>query len=407
MNYSNLFKIAMRAIAANKLRSFLTMLGIIIGVASVIAMMAIGQGSKKSIQANISEMGSNMIMIRPGQDKGPGGAQQDASDMQTLKLKDYEALKEQAKYLSAISPSVNSSGQFINGNNNTPSTIYGISPDYMQIRQQKVKDGEMFTDEEVRSSAKVCVIGKTVADNLFTNGEDPVGKVIRFNKIPFRVVGVLESKGYNSFGMDQDDVVLAPYTTVMKRILSVTYLQGINASAVTEDMTDLAIEDITTILRENHKLKASDDDNFTIRSQQEMAEMMNSTSDTMTVLLLVVACISLVVGGIGIMNIMYVSVTERTKEIGLRMSVGARGIDILNQFLIESVLLSVTGGMIGVIVGIGAAVGINVFAHWPIQIQPWSVLLSFAVCSATGIFFGWYPAKKAASLDPIEAIRYE
>ena len=407
MNYSNLFKIAMRAIAANKLRSFLTMLGIIIGVASVIAMMAIGQGSKKSIQANIAEMGSNMIMIRPVQDKGPGGAQQDASDMQTLKLKDYEALKEQAKYLSAISPSVNSSGQFINGNNNTPSTIYGISPDYMQIRQQKVKDGEMFTDEEVRSSAKVCVIGKTVADNLFTNGEDPVGKVIRFNKIPFRVVGVLESKGYNSFGMDQDDVVLAPYTTVMKRILSVTYLQGINASAVTEDMTDLAIEDITTILRENHKLKASDDDNFTIRSQQEMAEMMNSTSDTMTVLLLVVACISLVVGGIGIMNIMYVSVTERTKEIGLRMSVGARGIDILNQFLIESVLLSVTGGLIGVIVGIGAAVGINVFAHWPIQIQPWSVLLSFAVCSATGIFFGWYPAKKAASLDPIEAIRYE
>lgn len=407
MNYSNLFKIAMRAIAANKLRSFLTMLGIIIGVASVIAMMAIGQGSKKSIQANIAEMGSNMIMIRPGQDKGPGGAQQDASDMQTLKLKDYEALKEQAKYLSAISPSVNSSGQFINGNNNTPSTIYGISPDYMQIRQQKVKDGEMFTDEEVRSSAKVCVIGKTVADNLFTNGEDPVGKVIRFNKIPFRVVGVLESKGYNSFGMDQDDVVLAPYTTVMKRILSVTYLQGINASAVTEDMTDLAIEDITSILRENHKLKASDEDNFTIRSQQEMAEMMNSTSDTMTVLLLVVACISLVVGGIGIMNIMYVSVTERTKEIGLRMSVGARGIDILNQFLIESVLLSVTGGLIGVIVGIGAAVGINVFAHWPIQIQPWSVLLSFAVCSATGIFFGWYPAKKAASLDPIEAIRHE
>lgn len=407
MNYSNLFKIAMRAIAANKLRSFLTMLGIIIGVASVIAMMAIGQGSKKSIQANIAEMGSNMIMIRPGQDKGPGGAQQDASDMQTLKLKDYEALKEQTKYLSAISPSVNSSGQFINGNNNTPSTIYGISPDYMQIRQQKVKDGEMFTDEEVRSSAKVCVIGKTVADNLFTNGEDPVGKVIRFNKIPFRVVGVLESKGYNSFGMDQDDVVLAPYTTVMKRILSVTYLQGINASAVTEDMTDLAIEDITSILRESHKLKTTDDDNFTIRSQQEMAEMMNSTSDTMTVLLLVVACISLVVGGIGIMNIMYVSVTERTKEIGLRMSVGARGIDILNQFLIESVLLSVTGGLIGVLVGVGAAVGINVFAHWPIQIQPWSVLLSFAVCSATGIFFGWYPAKKAASLDPIEAIRYE
>lgn len=407
MNIANLFKIALRAIAANKLRSFLTMLGIIIGVASVIAMLAIGQGSKKSIQANIAEMGSNMIMIRPGQDKGPGGAQQDASDIQTLKLKDYETLKEQSKYLAAISPNVNASGQFINGNNNTPSTMYGISPDYLQIRQQKVKDGEMFTDEDVRTSAKVCVIGKTVADNLFTNGEDPIGKVIRYNKIPFRIVGVLESKGYNSFGMDQDDVVFAPYTTVMKRILSVTYLQGINASAITEDMTDLAIEDVTNILRENHKLKGADEDNFTIRSQQEMAEMMNSTSDTMTVLLLVVACISLVVGGIGIMNIMYVSVTERTKEIGLRMSVGARGIDILNQFLIESVLLSVTGGLIGVLCGIGAAVGINVFAHWPIQIQPWSVLLSFVVCSATGIFFGWYPAKKAASLDPIEAIRYE
>lgn len=407
MNIANLFKIALRAIAANKLRSFLTMLGIIIGVASVIAMLAIGQGSKKSIQANIAEMGSNMIMIRPGQDKGPGGAQQDASDMQTLKLKDYETLKEQSKYLAAISPNVNASGQFINGNNNTPSIMYGISPDYLQIRQQKVKDGDMFTDEDVKTSAKVCVIGKTVADNLFTNGEDPIGKVIRYNKIPFRIVGVLESKGYNSFGMDQDDVVFAPYTTVMKRILSVTYLQGINASAITEDMTDLAIEDVTNILRENHKLKGADEDNFTIRSQQEMAEMMNSTSDTMTVLLLVVACISLVVGGIGIMNIMYVSVTERTKEIGLRMSVGARGIDILNQFLIESVLLSITGGLIGVLCGIGAAVGINVFAHWPIQIQPWSVLLSFVVCSATGIFFGWYPAKKAASLDPIEAIRYE
>ncbi len=407
MNISNLFKIALRAIAANKLRSFLTMLGIIIGVASVIAMMAIGQGSKKSIQANIAEMGSNMIMIRPGQDKGPGGAQQDASDMQTLKLKDYETLKEQSKYLAAISPSVNASGQFINGNNNTPSTIYGISADYLEIRQLKIEDGEMFSDEDVKTSAKVCVIGKTVADNLFTNGEDPVGKVIRYNKIPFRIVGVLKSKGYNSFGMDQDDMVLAPYTTVMKRILSVTYLQGINASAITENMTDLAIEDVTNILRENHKLKGTDEDNFTIRSQQEMAEMMNSTSDTMTILLLVVACISLVVGGIGIMNIMYVSVTERTKEIGLRMSVGARGIDILNQFLIESVLLSVTGGLIGVVCGIGAAVGINVFAHWPIQIQPWSVLLSFAVCSATGIFFGWYPAKKAASLDPIEAIRYE
>ena len=407
MNVINLFKIALRAIAANKLRSFLTMLGIIIGVASVIAMLAIGQGSKQSIQANIAEMGSNMIMIRPGQDKGPGGARGDASEMQSLKLKDYETLCEQAKYLAAISPSVSASGQFIYGNNNTPSTVYGISPDYMEIRRLQVEDGEMFTEDDIKTSAKVCLIGKTVADNLFPDGQDPVGRVIRYKSIPLRVIGVIKAKGYNSFGMDQDDMVLAPYTTVMKRILSITYLQGINASALTEDMTDQAIDDISELLRQNHKIKEGDEDDFTIRSQQEMMQMMNSTSDTMTILLLVVACISLVVGGIGIMNIMYVSVTERTKEIGLRMSVGARGIDILNQFLIESVLLSVTGGLIGVLVGVGVALGINVFAHWPIQIQPWSVLLSFAVCSATGIFFGWYPAKKAASLDPIEALRYE
>ena len=407
MSIANLFKIALRAIAANKLRSFLTMLGIIIGVASVIAMLAIGQGSKRSIQAQISEMGSNMIMIRPGQDKGPGGARQDAEEMQTLKLKDYEAIKEQCRYVAAITPSVNASGQFIRGNNNTPSTIYGISTDYLEIRQLKVEDGEAFSDEEIKTGAKVCLIGKTVADNLFTNGEDPVGQVIRFNTIPFRVVGVLEAKGYNSFGMDQDDVVLAPYTTVMKRILAVTYLQGINCSAVTEDMTDLAIDEITQVLRESHKLQAADEDDFTIRSQQELASMMNTTSDLMTTLLLCVACISLIVGGIGIMNIMYVSVTERTREIGLRMSVGARGIDILNQFLIEAVLLSVTGGVIGIVVGVGAAVCINLFAHWPVYVQPWSVLLSFAVCTATGVFFGWYPAKKAANLDPIEAIRYE
>ena len=408
MHISNLFKIALRAIAANKLRSFLTMLGIIIGVASVIAMIAIGQGSKQSIQKNISEMGSNMIMIRPGQDRGPGGARQDASEMQTLKLKDYELLKENCRYLAAISPSVSSGGQFVAGNSNTPSTIYGISADYLEIRQLKVQDGEMFTDEDIRTSAKVCVIGKTVADNLFPNGEDPVGRTIRFKSIPFRVVGVLKSKGYNSFGMDQDDLVLAPYTTVMKRILSVTYLQGINASALTEGMTQEAIDEITNLLRESHRIQPGvDEDNFNIRSQEEMAAMMNSTSDTMTLLLLVVACISLIVGGIGIMNIMYVSVTERTREIGLRMSVGARGIDILAQFLIEAVLLSVSGGIIGILCGLGAAWSINVFAHWPVLVQPWSVFLSFVVCTATGIFFGWYPAKKAASLDPIEALRYE
>lgn len=407
MSIINLFKIALRAIASNKLRSLLTMLGIIIGVASVITMLAIGQGSKASIRTQIAEMGSNMIMIQPGQDKDPGGARQDASDMQTLKLKDYETLREQAKYLSAISPSVNASGQFINGNNNTPSTLYGISPDYLTIRQLKIEDGEMFTENDVKTNAKVCVVGKTVVDNLFPNGESPVGKVIRFNTIPLRIVGVLESKGYNSFGMDQDDVVLAPYTCVMKRVLAVTYLQGINASAITEEMTDLAIDDITQILRNSHKITGESEDDFTIRSQQELSSMMSNTTDLMTTLLLCVACISLVVGGIGIMNIMYVSVTERTREIGLRMSVGARSIDILNQFLIESVLLSFSGGIVGVILGCLSSWAVNIFAKWPIEIQPWSVLVSFIVCTATGVFFGWYPAKKAANLDPIEAIRYE
>lgn len=407
MHIENLFKIALRAIAANKLRSFLTMLGIIIGVAAVIAMLAIGQGSKASIQANIAQMGSNVIMIRPGQDRGPGGAQQSAESMETLKLRDYEALCEEAKLLSALSPNVSASGQFVNGNNNTPSSLYGVAPGYLDIRQLKVEQGDMFTEQDVRTGAKVCVVGKTVVDNLFPNGEDPVGHVIRFKSIPFRIVGVLKSKGYNSFGMDQDDLVLAPYTTVMKRIMAVTYLQSVNASAADESKTDEAIEEITAILRAQHKLGEGDEDNFSIRSQQEMASMMTSTSDTMTVLLLVVACISLVVGGIGIMNIMYVSVTERTKEIGLRMSVGARGVDILTQFLIEAVMLSVTGGVIGVFVGLLAAFGVNAFAHWPIEIQGWSVLLSFAVCTATGIFFGWYPAKKAAKLDPIEALRYE
>ena len=412
MNYSNLLKIALRAIAANKMRSFLTCLGIIIGVASVITMLAIGQGSKRSIQANIAEMGSNMIMISPGADMR-GGVRQDPSAMQTLKLEDYNAIKDQCSYVKAVSPTVNSSGQFINGNNNTQSTIYGVDLDYLEIRQLTVSNGEMFTETDVRTSAKVCVLGQTVVDYLFPDGSDPIGKVVRFNKIPFRVVGVLKKKGYNSMGMDQDNLALAPYTTVMKRILAQTYLGGINCSAITEGVTDQATEQISEILRRNHKLKEAtdtfdgDEDDFTIRSQEELSSMMSSTTNMLTILLGCVAGISLIVGGIGIMNIMYVSVTERTREIGLRMSVGARGIDILNQFLIEAILLSVTGGIFGVLLGIGSSYAVNVLARWPIYIQPWSIIMSFAVCTFTGVFFGWYPAKKAARLDPIEAIRYE
>lgn len=406
MNVTNLLKIALRALANNKLRAFLTMLGIIIGVASVITMLAIGQGSKKSIQTQIAEMGSNMIMIHPGAEMR-GGVRQDPSAMQTLKLDDFKSLQDETNFLSAVSPNVSSSGQLINGANNYPSSVTGVSPEYLEIRQLSIENGTMFTNADIQSSAKVCVIGKTIVDNLFPDGSDPIGKVIRFNKIPFKVVGVLKSKGYNSMGMDQDDVVLAPYTTVMKRLLAVTYLQGIFASALTEDMTDNATDEITAILRKNHKLKESDDDDFTIRSQQELSTMLNTTTDLMTTLLACIAGISLVVGGIGIMNIMYVSVTERTREIGLRMSVGARGIDILSQFLIEAILISITGGIIGILIGIGASFAVKNIAHWPIYIQSWSVLLSFAVCTITGVFFGWYPAQKASNLDPIDAIRYE
>mgnify|MGYP000629675540 CR=1 FL=1 len=313
----------------------------------------------------------------------------------------------ETNFLAAVSPNVSSSGQLIAGNNNYPSSVSGVGTDYLEIRQLSVENGEMFTEADIQTSAKVCVIGKTIQDNLFPGGEDPVGRIIRFNQVPFRVVGVLKSKGYNSMGMDQDDVVLAPYSTVMKRLLAQTYLSGIFASALTEDMTDNATDEITEILRRNHKLKESDDDDFTIRSQQELSTMLNSTTDLMTTLLACIAGISLVVGGIGIMNIMYVSVTERTREIGLRMSVGARGVDILSQFLIEAILISITGGIIGVIIGCGASWIVKSVAHWPIFIQPWSVFLSFAVCTVTGVFFGWYPAKKAADLDPIEAIRYE
>ena len=406
MNTTNLLKIALRALANNKLRGFLTMLGIIIGVASVITMLAIGQGSKRSIQAQISEMGSNMIMIQPGADMR-GGVRQDASAMETLKLQDYEDIVNETRYVSAPSPSVNSSGQAIYGANNAPTTVYGISPDYMEIRRYEVEDGDMFSDQDVQTAAKVCVIGKTVVDNLFPGGENPVGRVIRFQKLPFRVAGVLKSKGYNSMGMDQDDLILAPYTTIQKKILAITHLQGITCSALKEEYTDQAIDEISEILRRNHRLRETDDDDFTIRSMQELSTMLTSTTDIMTTLLAAVAGISLLVGGIGIMNIMYVSVTERTREIGLRMSIGAKGMDILAQFLIESILISVTGGLIGVLFGVGAALVVNVVAHFPIYIQPWSVLLSFVVCTVTGVFFGWYPAKKAAQLDPIEAIRYE
>lgn len=406
MNFANLFRIALKALGNNKFRGFLTMLGIIIGVGSVITMLAIGQGSKKSIQAEISEMGSNMIMIHPGEDMR-GGVRLSADDMQTLKVKDFEDIRQECGHVSLVSPSVNSTGQAVYGANNTPTSVYGVNEEFLDIRGYKVQDGDIFSEQDIKTAAKVCLVGKTVIDQLFTNGENPVGKVIRFGSIPFRIVGVLESKGYNSMGMDQDNLIITPYTTVMKRILAVTYLQEIVCSALSEEYTDKAIEEVSSVLRRNHKLKESDDDDFNIRSQQELSTMMTSTSDMMSTLLAAVAGISLLVGGIGIMNIMYVSVTERTKEIGLRMSIGAKGWDILAQFLIEATLISITGGLLGVILGVAASYIVKAVLSYPILIQPWSIVVSFLVCTIIGIFFGWYPARKASNLDPIEAIRYE
>ncbi|MBO4906117.1 MAG: ABC transporter permease [Bacteroidaceae bacterium] len=406
MSFSNLLKVAMKAILSNKARSILSMLGIIIGVAAVIVMMAIGQGSKESVRKELSTWGTNLLTIRPGADMR-GGVRQDPSSMQTLKMADYQSILSEAKFVTKVSPEVSASGQVINGANNTNTSCYGESPDYLSIKQWTIEEGTCFTEEDVKKSAKVCVVGKTVVDELFPGGQDPIGKTIRFKSIPFRIVGVLKSKGYNSWGMDQDNLIIAPYTTVMKRIAAQTFFSSIVCSAVTEELSDEAIEDLTAILRRNHKLKDDADDDFTIRSQQEMMETMSSTMDTITIILVVAAGFSLLVAGIGIMNIMLVSVTERTKEIGLRMSVGARGLDISNQFLIESILISLTGGVLGVLFGGLLTWGCNAIVGYPAVIPAWSVIVSFAVCVLIGVVFGYFPAQKAARMDPIEAIRYE
>jgi len=408
MNIPNLIRIAIRALQRNKLRAFLTMLGIIIGVAAVIAMVAIGQGSKKSIQDQLSSMGSNMITIRANSNATVGGgARLESAALQTLTLDDIRAIEKQANYINAISPAVQSRGQAINGALNWPTSMQGVAPDYLEIRDWKVKQGVAFSDEDVTGAAKVCLVGQTIVDNLFTPGDDPIGKIIRYNKIPIKIIGVLGEKGENAFGSDQDDVILAPYTTVQKRIMAITYIQNIYASAIDENSTEKATAEISQILRTSHKLTESQEDDFSVRTQAELINTFSSTSELLTVLLTAIAGISLIIGGIGIMNIMYVSVTERTKEIGLRMSIGAKGIDILMQFLIEAILISITGGIIGVLLGIGATKLITSLLSWPTLVSESSILLSFAVCAITGVFFGYYPAQKASRLDPIEALRYE
>jgi len=404
MNILNLFKVSFKAVANNKMRSFLSMLGIIIGVAAVIIMMAIGQGSKESIRAELSTMGTNLLTIRPGADMR-GGVRQDPSAMQTLKAADYERIVREKKFVTKVSPEVTASGQAIYGNSNTTTSMYGESTDYLDIKQWTVEKGDCFTDEDIKKAAKVCVVGATIVKELF-DGHDPIGKTIRFKSIPMRIIGVLKSKGYNSWGMDQDNVIIAPYTTVMKRISAQTWYSSIVCSAITEELSDAAIEELTQILRDNHKLKGDAADDFTIRSQAEMMETMSSTMDTVTLILVVAAAFSLLVAGIGIMNIMLVSVTERTKEIGLRMAVGATGPVISLQFLIESVLISVTGGLLGILVGCTASAFLGNFGM-PSSVPAWSVYVSFLVCVFIGVLFGYIPAQKAANMDPIEAIRHE
>ncbi len=391
---------------SNKSRTLLSTLGIIIGVAAVITMMAIGQGSKESIRAELSKMGTNLLTIRPGADRR-GGVRLDPSEMQTLKISDLEAIQDEASLARYVSPEVTASGQVIYGGNNTLSTIYGESPEYLDIKLWTLKDGVCFTEEDIKKSAKVCVVGTTVVEELFGDKDfDAIGKTIRFKSIPFHIVGILKSKGYNSWGMDQDNVIIAPYTTVMKRIAAQTYFNSINVSALSEELSDDAIDELSEILRRTHKIKSGDEDNFQIRSQQEMMETMTSTMTTLQTVLVVAAAFSLLVAGIGIMNIMLVSVTERTKEIGLRMSVGARGIDISRQFLFESIVISLTGGVIGIILGYILSWGANQIG-FPATVPMWSVLVSFCVCALIGLVFGYIPARKAALMDPIEAIRYE
>jgi len=406
MNYINLFRIAIRALLRNKLRAVLTMLGIIIGVGSVIAMLAIGEGSKRSIREKMSGMGSNLIMVMPNFQRR-GGVSLGASSSEVLKYSDVEVLRNEAENLTAISPEVRASGQVIYSNQNTQTTIYGVSEEYLGIRKLEVSSGRIFTTQETKNMAKVCLLGQTVVTNLFGENADPIGLSIRVKNLPFLVIGVLKKKGEGGMGQDQDDLILAPYTTVQRRLAAIDYINGIYASAISEEKSADGITELTEILRRTHKLKETDENDFRAMSQSELIATVSSITDIMTYLLGAIAGISLLVGGIGIMNIMFVSVTERTREIGLRMSIGGRGRDILKQFLVESMMLSILGGALGVIFGYLLAKGAGSLMGTQAFVKTQSVVLAFMVCFVIGVFFGWYPARKAASLNPIDALRYE
>jgi len=406
MNIGNLVKVAFSSLFRNKMRTALTMLGIVIGIASVIAMVSIGQASTQSVKSELSSMGSNMIMIMPARQQR-GGVDMGMSSSKTLDNKDLQALQEKTRYVAAVSPMVSSNKQLIYGNNNHSCSVNGVSAAYLDIRKYELAEGVMFTDEDVKRYNKVCVIGQTVVKELFTNGEDPLGKSIRFGSIPMTVIGVLESKGQSGMGDDQDDIVFAPYTTIQKRFLGINYFNMLYASATSEEESELAATEITYILRSNHGIKSGMSDDFDIRTQEELVSTISSVTGLMTTLLAAIASISLVVGGIGIMNIMYVTVTERTKEIGLRMAIGAHNRDIMLQFLCESVILSLIGGIIGIILGLIIAYVASKLMNMPYVVSQMAIVGSFLVCALTGIFFGWYPAKKAANMDPISALRYE
>lgn len=406
MNYSNLFRIAVRALIRNKLRAFLTMLGIIIGVASVIAMLAIGEGSKQRMRKQISSMGTNMVMVMPNFMRR-GGVSLGSSSSMALKYSDVVKLRSEAANISQVSPEIRASGQVIYGNQNTQTTVYGISEEYLSIRKLELASGRVFNPNEIKGMVKVCLLGQTVIKNLFGAGADPVGMSIRIKNLPFVIIGTIKSKGESGMGQDQDDLILAPYTTVQRRLAAVDYINGIYASAVSEEKSPAAIAEVEEILRQTHKIKETAENDFRVMSQSEILQTLSSISDIMTYLLGAIAGISLLVGGIGIMNIMFVSVTERTREIGLRMSIGGRSKDIMKQFLAESIILSILGGVLGVVVGYLLARLAGSLMSSEAIVRTQSVVLSFIVCFVIGVFFGWYPARKAANLNPIDALRYE
>jgi len=396
---------AFRALYRNKMRSFLTMLGIIIGVAAVIIMLAIGQGAQHQVREQILSLGTNILMVLPGSQQ-QGGIRIGAGSITTLTEEDAMAIARECHAVEYVSPGTRTGGQVIAGNLNWSTSIEGVGANYLNIRKWKLESGEFFTEQDVKGAPKVCIIGKTIANNLFPD-MDPIGQSVRIRNVPVKVIGVLSEKGQNSMGQDQDDIILAPYTTVLKRLSRFPFLRQILVSAISEHDIPVAQRQVTSLLRQRHKLTSTDPDDFTIRNQADLTATATATSQILTILLASIAFVSLIVGGIGIMNIMLVSVTERTREIGIRMSVGARGKDILTQFLIEALVLSLLGGLIGITLGVVSSRIVSSFAGWPTFVTAFSIVLSFGFSIAIGIFFGFYPARKAALLNPIDALKYE